>query len=484
MPSNHVYRRASAALLALGLALTAGTAAAALPLRATPPAAGDRFDQIYYAQPHNTYLHSDKLTNWLDAGYRTVEIDVIDNGEWELNAKGPYVAHSWNPGNSNCSAATDDRLGDCLDDLTGWLDAHPIDVPLLVFIDMKANSNPAAAWNPDEIAKLDDFVRGYLGTRLYSYRDLSAHLAPNANRTGLKSKGWPTIGALKGKIIVAFTGGYYGNVNARMNDARRLLAAQSPAGPVSFLCPDVDAGDPDEISGTIDGISATDSALYFCTNMKADSHDQYTLNRSAEYRQILHQWGAAGAFTSTDYAWSYISVAHGASAIGWDVTESLSATTVFQPAWRSSIPLIGKRRSLPGYFELRTTFDKCVDVDGSDWDNGTKLIQYACNNTDAQRFVYTAEGQLRPKGDTDYCADVKGGDGEQGAKLNIWNCDGGESEKWKISPEGLFANRHNGWNWCMDVSGDSAANGVQLQLWGCDPGNRNEQFDPRGVPDF
>lgn len=478
--------RLTAAVSAAALAFHAGLAGAALPLRAGAPAPTDRLDQIYYAQPHNTYLHSDKLTNWLDAGYRTVEIDVIDKGDWELDPKGPYVAHSINPGNQNCSAADNDRLGDCLDDIVGWMGKQTrIGLPLLVFVDMKANADPASAWKPDEIKLLDTFIRNYLGSRLYTYGDLTRYLSPNGNREGLKNKGWPTLEALDGKIIVVFTGGYLGDVNARMNSARKLMNDGGYGGPTAFLCPDVDSGDPDEISGAIDGISAADSAYFFCTNMNAGDNDQYVLNRSAQWRQLIHQWGAAGAFSSLDYAWSYISVAHGASAIGWDVTESLTDASVFRPNWLDSIPLVGKRRSLPGYFTLRTHFaNQCVDVKGSAWKNGTALQQYTCNDTDAQKFVYTAEGQLRPKGDTDYCADVEGGKGKQGAKLNIWDCDAGESEKWAISPSGLFANRAGSWGYCMDVSGGSPSSGTRLQLWGCSATNVNQQFDPREVPDF
>lgn len=486
MSPDQLRRCVPAALLALCLLSSTFAASAALPLRAAAPQSSDRLDQIYYAQPHNTYLHSDKLASWLDAGYRTLELDVIDNGDWEKEPKGPYVAHSINPGNTNCSAANNDRLGDCLDDVTTWLDANrDIGVPLLIFVDMKANSDPASAWKPDEITQLDGFIRSYLGDRLYTYRDLQTYLGSNPNRSGLKTKGWPALSALKGKIIVLFTGGYYGDVNSRMNDARKEMVAAEQGGPTAFLCPDVDSSDPDEISGTIDGISATDSAFYFCTNMQAGDNDQYVLNRSAEYRQLIHQWGAAGGFKSTDYAWSYISVAHGASAIGWDVTETLSDTQVFEPDWLDSIPLVGRRRSLAGYFELVTRFNsQCVDVSGSKYKNGTDLIQYPCNKTAAQSFVYTAEGQLRPKGDKNYCADVDGGKGKAGEKLNIWNCDGGESEKWAISPAGLFANRAGNWAFCMDVSDGSSAASTKLQLWGCSADNRAQQFDPRVVPDF
>ena len=486
------------ALLVAAATLLCASAQARLPLVAEAAQSGDRLDQVYYAQPHNTYQHSSKLTNWLDAGYRTVELDVIDRGDWEKEAKGPYVSHGASPGNANCSAASDDRLGNCLDDVVGWLDRNTasVSVPILVFVDMKASWDPASAWKSDEVAMLDDFVRNYLGNRLFTYRDLLATLGANPNRTGLKATGWPTLATLKGKIIVVFTGGHLGDVNARMNSARKILNGQNPAGPVSFLCPDVDSSDPDEISGAIDSIGATDSAFFFCANMKGGKHDQLVLNRSAEYRQLIHQWSTAGDFAKTpeaasdsaSYPSSYIAVAHGASAIGWDVTQSLSDNSVFQPSWLSSIPLVARRRSLPGYFQLHTPTagsGKCVDVKGASYKKGTPLIQYSCNASAAnQQFVYTAEGQLRPKGDNRYCADIDGGKGKQGAKLHIWGCDGGESERWAVTPDGRFANRHGDWRFCMDLLDANPADGAPLVLWPCNAADAAQKFDPVRVPDW
>jgi hypothetical protein len=492
MTPETITGRAGGLLAAL---LLAASAHARLPLVAEAAQSSDRLDQIYYAQPHNSYQHSSKLTNWLDAGYRTLEIDVIDRGDWEKEAKGPYVAHDLNPMNANCSAAKDDRLGDCLSDIVGWMDrnAAAIKEPILVFVDMKASWDPASAWKSDEVAMLDDFVRKYLGNRLFTYRELLATLGSQPNRTGLKALGWPTLEQLKGKVIVVFTGGHIGAVNQRMNEARRILNGQNPAGPVSFLCPDVDSDGPNEISGAIDGISAADSAFFFCANMKGGKHDQLVLNRSAEYRQLIHQWSTAGDFAGTpeaasdsaSYPSSYIAVAHGASAIGWDVTESLSDNRVFRPGWLSSIPLVARRRSLPGYFELRTpTQGKCVDVDGANYRNGTALMQYTCNNGTNQHFVYTAEGQLRPQGDNRYCADVDGGKGKQQAKLHIWGCDGGESERWAISPDGRFANRSGSWAFCMDLYQVNPADRAPLVLWPCNASDAAQKFDPIRVPDW
>lgn len=492
MTARYILGRAGGLIAALALA---SSAHARLPLVAEAATASDRLDEIYYAQPHNSYQHSSQLTNWLDAGYRTLELDVIDRGDWENEPNGPYVAHLFSPMNANCSAAKDDRLGDCLTDIVDWMDLHggAIREPILVFVDMKASWDPANAWNADEVALLDDFVRKFLGDRLFTYRDLLATLGNQPNRHGLKAQGWPTLEQLKGKIIVVFTGGHIGEVNQRMNEARKILNAQNPAGPVSFLCPDVDSDSPNEISGPIDGIGAADSGFFFCTNMKAGKHDQLVLNRSAEYRQLIHQWSTAGDFAGTPYAASdsasypssYIAVAHGASVIGWDVTESLSVSRVFTPDWLSSIPLVARRRSLPGYFELRTaTPGKCVDVSGATYSNGTALIQFGCNNGTNQHFVYTAEGQLRPQGDNRFCADVDGGKGKQQARLHIWDCDGGESERWAISSDGRFANRSGNWTFCMDLYQANPADRAPLVLWPCSSGDAAQKFDPVRVPDW
>jgi hypothetical protein len=125
--------------------------ALALPFAAAAQA-DPRLDELYMLQPHNSYEHGAQLTLWLDAGYRTLELDVQDQEDWWANPRGPYVAHDGGPFNSNCRG-TADRLADCLDDIVAWQDAHPGELPIVVFIDMKTRlANALSAWDWWKIA--------------------------------------------------------------------------------------------------------------------------------------------------------------------------------------------------------------------------------------------------------------------------------------------------------------------------------------------
>ncbi|HEX7816873.1 ricin-type beta-trefoil lectin domain protein [Dyella sp.] len=462
------------------------------PLKAGTPTSSTTLDQLYYLQPHNTYAHGKDFTGWLDTGYRAVEIDVIDRGDWEKDSRGPYVAHDLNPMKANCGTAQETRLKDCFDAILGWMASHPNDTtPLLVFVDMKASWDPASAWKSDEVGMLDQYIsKAIPAANIYTYTDLIGYIsgAPGASpRLRLKNRGWPAIGALNRKVIVMLTGGHIGSVNQNMNGGRQWLALQGKR-QTTFFCADVDAGDPSEITTKIDGMSEADSGYFFCANVKAGDHDEQVLNRSAEYRQLLHLWGSSGDFSNKDYAYAYIGVAHGVGALGMDVDESLTSTTYFTPSWIGSLPFVGVRRSLPGYFMMPTEMSQqagCVDIKGGSYGNGKEIIQWTCTNgANNQQFVYTAEGQLRPKGNNKYCLDIKGGAAGQGKEMNLWDCDGGRSEKWYITSDGLMANHDKNQAYCMDVYGASPANGTPMKLWQCDSNDRAQRLDFRQVPDW
>jgi hypothetical protein len=457
--------------------------ALALPFAAAAQA-DPRLDELYMLQPHNSYEHGAQLTLWLDAGYRTLELDVQDQEDWWANPRGPYVAHDGGPFNSNCRG-TADRLADCLDDIVAWQDAHPGELPIVVFIDMKTRlANALSAWDWWKIDALDSFVSSRLGARQYRYSDLRAATAgaPGATpREKLRAAGWPTANSLRGRIVVAFTGGRYGAVNQGMAD---MIAIRGNA-TAAFLCPDVDAGDPDEISGTVDGMSAAASAQMFCANVQAGDHYQRVANRAAQYRQLMHLWGAAGDFVSTDYAPTYIAVAHGVSAIGMDVTDTLSDPNVFVPTWAANIPLVGSRRGLPGYFTLRplsASGTRCVGTRNNGYGNGAQLDQELCSGGFDQQYVYTAEGQLRPRGNNVQCMDISGGSAGSGKAMHLWDCDGGDSEKWFITTDGRFRSRHNV-NFCATVPNGTLSTGVQLRTEWCGSASW-QQFERVAVPDW
>ncbi|MDW6005351.1 ricin-type beta-trefoil lectin domain protein [Vibrio mangrovi] len=449
-----------------------------------------RFDQLYYIQPHNTYQHGDSLIGWLDAGYRSVELDVIDRGNWENNAKGPSVSHDMNPGNVNCSAPDNDRLGDCLDDIVNWMNVHTDDLPLVIFVDMKSSWDPLNAWKSDEVVLLDQFISNYLtnklGSRFFTYQDLLAHLGTNYSpdyRARLKAVGWPNVASMKGKAIIVLTGGHVGDVNDRMETAMTLMGSTQS----TFLCPDIDAADPNEFSGAIDSISDEHSKRFFCGNVAAGDHYQITANRANEYKQLMHLWSTAGDFKNTDYAATWIALAHGVSAIGWDI-DNVAQTPDWTKGKQPQILLVGERRSLPGYFKIHPKIavdqDQCLAVEGSRYNNGSDLRQELCTDQDNQQFVYTAEGQLRPKGNNKYCVDFNTGSADAGDKMHLWDCDGGNSEKWAVSSSGQFLNRDKNYAYCMDVSDGSTASGNQWQIWPCNSQNDNQIFYLEPVADW
>ena len=469
------------ALAATALLPNAGPARAESPryMADVPVPSVHRFDQLYYLQPHNTFEHGATLAGWLDLGYRTVELDVIDR-DWLGDPQGPYVSHDWTPGHKNCSAAGNTRLGHCLTDIVNWMNAHPTDpTPIVIFVDMKTTSSDfLSAWPGSRIAALDEWIRSFLGTRLYKFSDLYdyvlVHGGGGTPRALLAQYGWPVMNALQGKIVVALTGGRLFQVNQGMQSALTTLTGSYGRYPATTMCPDVE-NDPNELNvgGTVDGISTANSQYFVCSNLKSQDHYELTANRAAQNRQLIHLWGDH-VFGNTNFAHNYIAVAHGICAVGQDLADYGNATT-----FGGSLPHVGVCRSLPGYFELAplSAGSLCATVNGG-YGNGTAIVSSSCAGTSAQQYVYTAEGQLRPKGNNIYCVDISGGSAGAGKNIHLWDCDGGSSEKWQIDPDGYFKSMNNT-TYCLTAG----ASGAQWKTQSCSAVN-DRRFNLYPMPDW
>ncbi|HEY0249047.1 MAG TPA: Ca2+-dependent phosphoinositide-specific phospholipase C, partial [Gryllotalpicola sp.] len=471
-------------------AAIAAVAIAAAGLLAATPAAADEtvtpvtpsttpFDDTYFVMQHNTYDYGASMTSWLDQGLRAVEVDLIDRGDWEDDPNGPYVSHDGSPFNANCSG-TDDRLGNCLTDIANWQAAHPGSGPIEVFIDMKASWDPLNAWNDDEVSDLDQQVHSMLGSRMYTADQLYQFAAGTsyAGGTGLRNAvataGWPTLAAIGDRIVVDYTGGKVGLVNQTQGNGIDYEMSHTGHLPYGFFCPDVEA-DPDQLNpgGTVDGMSAATSAQIVCSNMDSQDHYEITADRAAQYNQLMHLWGDH-VFGNESYVFNYIAIAHGVTAIGRDAT---SASDTFG----GTLPLEGVRGSVPGYFELQASDNAsaCVDSRSSGTSNGTAVQRYACNGSAAQRFVYTAEGQLRPRYDNPLCVDIDGGSAKAGKAVHLWDCDGGSSEKWVIAADGSFRSFDNT-AYCLTMPSGS---GTQLTVQSCN-GSAAQRFALTAVPSW
>jgi hypothetical protein len=81
---------------------------------------------------------------------------------------------------------------------------------------------------------------------------------------------------------------------------------------------------------------------------------------------------------------------------------------------------------------IKTTNGLCVDVQGANSANGTRLWTYTCNGTIAQRFGIRSDGQIRVGVDQDKCVEVQGGMQQDGTPVQIFDCNGTASQIWQL----------------------------------------------------
>ncbi len=169
---------------------------------------------------------------------------------------------------------------------------------------------------------------------------------------------------------------------------------------------------------------------------------------------MLHLFGDNKLGNGT-FAYNYVAVAHGVSAIGRDNNADNT--------YGGALPLVGIRRSVPGYFRLQPLHaaGKSMEVKDAGSGDGTLVHLAPDVNVPKQSFVYTAEGQLRPKHANEQCVDIEGADAEDNAEVHLWDCDGGNSEKWLITPEGAFVSVDNP-DFVLSVQGAGTGNGVRF----------------------
>jgi hypothetical protein len=121
---------------------------------------------------------------------------------------------------------------------------------------------------------------------------------------------------------------------------------------------------------------------------------------------------------------------------------------------------------------VRKDSNKCLDVDAAGTANGTRIQQWSCNGTAAQRFTIEDRGngnyRLRNTG-SDKCLDVTAGGTSNGTRIQQWSCTTGSNQRFRIEDQGggYFRLRHPGSGKCVDVNAASNADGAQVQLWSC-----------------
>ncbi|KAF8649444.1 hypothetical protein AX16_005791 [Volvariella volvacea WC 439] len=116
--------------------------------------------------------------------------------------------------------------------------------------------------------------------------------------------------------------------------------------------------------------------------------------------------------------------------------------------------------------------DKCLDVRGALYENGTPVQIYDCNGTGAQRWRISA-GLTKVRLDgTNFCLDA-GSAPASGTGMKIWQCyDNLPAQSWYYTNDGRIA--LNGALQCVDLTDGGLWNGNQVQTWQCTANNLNQ----------
>ncbi len=140
---------------------------------------------------------------------------------------------------------------------------------------------------------------------------------------------------------------------------------------------------------------------------------------------------------------------------------------------------------------------KCLDVNNSSPDNGAKVQQWDCNNTNAQNWelFYVGSGpRFRDQAGNYYalrnvnskkCLDIYGAATHNGARITQWECHWGGNQQWllydhfwtsshKVTLYNAYSNK------CLDVLAYATNRGAEVVIYDCNGGtNQNWYWNGR-----
>ncbi len=111
----------------------------------------------------------------------------------------------------------------------------------------------------------------------------------------------------------------------------------------------------------------------------------------------------------------------------------------------------------------------CLDVNGANTANGTKVDIYTCNGTNAQQWTVESNSTLQALGK---CLDVVGGGTANGSLVDLYACNGTGAQVWQPGANGSLVNPQS-----APASTTPAATtpGTQVQIWSC-TGSANQSW--------
>ncbi len=142
--------------------------------------------------PSHEYSHAPLAEQLESQGVRAFELDVHREVDGTLE-----VYHIIGIDNQT----TCDTLDECLQQLKSWSDAHPEHLPIIVWLELKDDTGGLPLDTPEALQLLDDVVTTAIPPeQLLSPDDVQAGYPTLRER--LQTEGWPTLGELRGQILV------------------------------------------------------------------------------------------------------------------------------------------------------------------------------------------------------------------------------------------------------------------------------------------
>jgi hypothetical protein len=160
---------------------------------ATPEDAGSpgavRYSDAIFKATHNSFGGGTRgsIPQQLDHGVRFVELDIWDSG-------GIVVGHEQPGDDVVLGAGNPDTLdlGPWLDQIAAWSAAHPAHAPIVVMVDVHGDFLAATGTTPIALDRLESLLVSKLGPRAFRESELGVE--------------WPTVDAIRGKLIAVISG--------------------------------------------------------------------------------------------------------------------------------------------------------------------------------------------------------------------------------------------------------------------------------------
>ncbi|MDI1462199.1 RICIN domain-containing protein [Catellatospora sp. KI3] len=124
-----------------------------------------------------------------------------------------------------------------------------------------------------------------------------------------------------------------------------------------------------------------------------------------------------------------------------------------------------------GQMIIGTGSNRCVDVSGGRFEDGTKIQLWDCHGGPEVRWTW--RGQQLVNSRTGKCLDIAGNATAEGTRVQQWTCNTAGGQLWQFV-NGNLRNPQSGK--CLDADAWGTANGTQLIIWFCGSNQSNQTW--------